>query len=90
MPSLETVEALAEHLADMLGVSQQHLRFAGMSLRETRALREAGDVDHDHAQDCGCRQCWCGHMEDRIRQAVRHETQLRRGALPQGGQEAGK
>jgi hypothetical protein len=75
MPYLETVPELAEALADMLGIYGQHLRFVGMTVAESRQLRASGDASgfESHADDCGCRQCWTGAMERRIRQAVAHE-----------------
>jgi hypothetical protein len=41
MPYLETVDELTEALADMLGIYDQRLRFAGMSVAETRVYTEA-------------------------------------------------
>ena len=80
MPYLETVEELAEALADMLRIYQQRPTFVGMTLQETRAqIAATGDWNGDHADDCACRGCWCASMERRIRQAVAHETHLAHG-----------
>jgi hypothetical protein len=71
----ETVEALADALADLLGIYSQGLRFEGMTVAESRALRGSGyeSGSEGHADDCACRQCWCGAMARRIRGAVAHE-----------------
>lgn len=75
MPMLETVDELAEALADMVGIYNQGLRFVGMTVAESRACL---DWNEDHAEDCQCRMCWCGAMAARIRQAVAHEERLAR------------
>jgi hypothetical protein len=83
MPILETVEELAEALADMMGIYQQALQAEGRTIQETRErVAQTGDRDFDHADTCGCRQCWCGHMERRIRAAVAHERLLDGAQLP--------
>lgn len=71
-PSLETVAELAEALADMLGLSNQHVRFAHMPVAESGQLQSSGAASgsENHADDCGCRLCWCGQMEARIRAAT--------------------
>jgi hypothetical protein len=63
MPYLETVDELAEALADALGIYNQKLQL----------LPE----EQGHTDTCGCRQCWCGRMEVRIRAAVHHDAVLR-------------
>jgi hypothetical protein len=63
MPFLETVEELVESLADSLGIYSQRLKFLP-------------DPAEGHADDCGCRACWCGRMEERCREAVRNEHYL--------------
>ena len=75
MPYIETVSELAEVLADSLGIYNQALRFPGLTVAGSRALRGSGDETgyEGHANDCGCRQCWCGRMEERIRQAVAND-----------------
>jgi hypothetical protein len=76
MPNMETVDELAEALADMLGIYNQGLQFVGMTVAETRKYndkRSHGDCDGDHADTCQCRMCWCGEMERRIRAAVANE-----------------
>lgn len=81
MPYLESVEELAEALADMLGIYNQGLQFVGMTVAETRAYnnsRSHGDCDGDHADTCQCRMCWTAAMERRIRAAVHHEAALRK------------
>lgn len=70
MPYCETTEELAEVLADMLGIYNQGIHFAGMTLEASRAET---DWLADHADDCQCRMCFCGAMERRIRAAVAHE-----------------
>ena len=65
MPYLETVEELAESLADMLGIYNHQLR-----------LVNPHDEGSSHTDDCGCRKCWCGVMEERMRAAVRNEVTL--------------
>jgi len=82
MPYIETVSELAEVLADALGVYNHGLRFEGMTVAESQALRHAGDESgyENHATNCGCRQCWCGRMEERIRDAVANDQ--RREATP--------
>lgn len=80
MPYHETVEELAEALADMPGIYNQGLQFVGMTVQETRAYnasRPHGDCDGDHADTCRCRMCWCAAMERRIRAAVTHEESSR-------------
>lgn len=61
MPYLETVEELAESLATSLGIYA------------TRRFLLEGDESSGHHDECPCRQCWCGRMERRIREAVRNE-----------------
>ena len=67
MPYLETVEELAEALADACGIYNQ-----GLVLLEP--------PEEGHAESCRCRACWCGRMERRIRGAVDNEVHRRRGA----------
>jgi hypothetical protein len=79
MPYLETVEELAEALADLLGIYNQGLQFVGMTVKETRAYNDSrshGDCDGDHAHTCQCRMCWIAAMERRIRAVVAHEQIL--------------
>lgn len=79
MPMRETVEELAETLADALGIYKQRLGFAGMTIAASRALLDAteGQWEDDHDPACGCRLCWCGRMETRIRDAVATEVLMR-------------
>lgn len=63
MPYLETVEELAEALADACGVYNQRLILL--------------PHEQGHADECGCRMCWCGRIELRIRAAVAHEQRLK-------------
>lgn len=73
MPYRESVEELAEALADMLGIYSQGLEFVGKTRAESRQiLAEAGWI-YDHAPTCECRTCWCGRMERRIHAAVAHD-----------------
>mgnify|MGYP001566689063 CR=1 FL=1 len=71
MPYVETVEELAERIAEMLGIYNQGRKFVGMTPVESRAQT---DWSADHAEDCQCRTCWCGAMERRIRGAVAHDN----------------
>ena len=73
MPYIETVCELAEALADMIGVYNQHIHFVGMTRQESR---EQTDWIADHANDCGCRACWMAAMERRIRAAVANKERL--------------
>ena len=75
MPYRETVSELAEALADMLGIYNHGIRFVGLTPVESRAQ---ADWIADHADDCTCRMCWCGQMEQRIREAVTNEQRERR------------
>ena len=70
MPYSETVEELAEALADWLGIYNRGIHFVGMTPAESR---QQTDQLWDHADDCQCRMCWCGAMERRIRASVRVE-----------------
>jgi hypothetical protein len=62
MPYLETVEELAEALADTLGIYNQGLKLL--------------PDEQGHADDCVCRMCWAGRMEQRIRDAVANEHRI--------------
>jgi hypothetical protein len=76
MPDTDSVEALAEALADALGIYQQQRQFVGLTVAETRAFIAAHDVyDLAHADTCQCRMCWTGAMERRIRTAVANDHQ---------------
>ena len=70
MPYRENVSELAEALADMLGIYNHGIRFVGLTPAESRAET---DWSVDHAEDCACRACWSGQMEQRIREAVANE-----------------
>lgn len=70
MPYLETVEELAEHLADLLGIYNQGMRLVGVPDADVRQVEDTGL--YDHADVCQCRGCWCAAMERRIRGAVRY------------------
>lgn len=59
MPYIETVEELAESLADLCGIYRQGLH-----------LENPEDEGSNHTDACRCRQCWCGRIERRIRAAV--------------------
>lgn len=75
MPYLETVEELAEALANLLGVYNQGMRLEGdIPPSEVRHLLDT-QLYH-HSTDCECRGCWCAAMENRIRAAVAHEKRL--------------
>ena len=63
MPNIETVDELADHLADLLGIYQ-----------DKRC--EFNEADYDHVNDCNCRVGWVPVMADRIRQAVANEAGL--------------
>ena len=67
MPYLETVEELAEALADACGIYNQ-----GLVLLEP--------PEEGHAESCQCRACWCGQLERRIRRAMGNEARLRQRA----------
>ena len=62
MPYLETLPELIASLADSLGIAQH-----------TPTLRPD---EKGHAEDCGCRLCWCRRLEQRIRQAFANEAVL--------------
>lgn len=62
MPYLETLPELIASLADALGL-------------EHHAPTRLPD-DQGHAEDCGCRLCWCRRLEQRIRQAIANEAVL--------------
>ena len=73
MPYVETVEELAEALADRLGIYNNGIRFVGHNTAQSRQMYAEGCITVDHADDCQCRMCWCGRMEKRIRDAVANE-----------------
>ena len=73
MPYIETVEELAEALADMLGIYNQGLQLVGIA--DAKNVEDPGT--YDHADTCACRMCWTGKMETRIRAAVAHEHLLK-------------
>jgi hypothetical protein len=62
MPYLETLPELLESLADSLGIDHHNLKLL--------------PDDKGHAEDCGCRMCWCRRLEQRIRQAFANEAVL--------------
>ena len=73
MPYIESVEELAEALADMLGIYNQCMQLVGVPDAEVRHI-----VDtqlYDHTDDCGCRGCWCARMQRRIRSAAAYDVQ---------------
>ena len=72
MPYLETVEELAEALADMLGIYNQGLRLVGVA--DAKNVEDPGT--YDHADTCACRMCWTGALAVRIRAAVTHDHLL--------------
>jgi hypothetical protein len=76
MPYRETVSELVEALADLCGVYNQGLRFAGMTVEASREFHGSGAASghENHADDCGCRLCWTGRLQARIRAAVSHDT----------------
>lgn len=79
MPYIETIDDLVGSLADTLGIYNQRRRFHGLSVAESRARVEKSPdsgSDYDHANDCGCRMCWCARMARRMRAAVANEERL--------------
>lgn len=76
MPYIETVEELAEALADLCGIYRSGIHFVGYTPEASRSMAGIGDMEYDHAPSCQCRQCWAGHMEQRIRNAVANEQRL--------------
>ena len=76
MPYIETVEELAEAVADMIGIYNYGIKFVGHTNEESRQMHAEGCIMVDHADDCGCRMCWTGGMEHRIRDAVANEQRL--------------
>jgi hypothetical protein len=62
MSYLETLPELIESLADSLGIDHHTLTLL--------------PDDKGHAEDCGCRMCWCRRLEQRIRQAFANEAVL--------------
>ena len=73
MPYIESVEELAEALADMLGIYNQGMRLVGVPDAEVRNI--ADTQLYDHTDDCACRGCWCARMEQRIRAAALHDAE---------------
>ena len=71
MPSIETIQELAEALADMLGIYNQGMRLVGVPDADVCTIEDTGL--YDHADECQCRMCWCGQMERRICAAAAHE-----------------
>jgi len=61
MVELETVEELAEDIADLVGIYGCLPDDTGFS---------------DHPQDCKCRICFVSNMTERIKQAVQHDIFL--------------
>jgi hypothetical protein len=75
MPKPETVEELAESLADMLGLHNRGIQKHGLTVEQTRRLIDAtGEWHFDHAESCQCRMCWCGELGRRIRAAVANDN----------------
>lgn len=64
MPYIETVDDLADILADRLGIY------------EDRRCQRNDSADITHVEHCSCRVNWVPAMADRMRQAVKNERIL--------------
>jgi hypothetical protein len=67
----KTLEEEVEALATRLGIYNQGIRFVDMTTAESR---ERIDWVTDHADDCGCRGCWCAAMVRQMRAAEEYDT----------------
>jgi len=68
MPYIETVNELAEAIANMIGIYGTNKCACGCG----------DDEQDDHADKCSCRSCFVGGIEQRIRQAVGNDEKLRK------------
>lgn len=79
MPHIETVDDLAEHIADIIGIYGTDCDVDDCGCQDVCKIWpcECRSAWPDHGNECMCRMCFTSDIRRRIRESVENDARLK-------------